>query len=200
MACLVSFRALFAHERQSTTAAIRAPGQQHPGRYPPYPSGGSTTIVGQGSGNASQGNLGLFRKSRFKAFQDSILDTCRTLEGVEDNRSTFEMDFFAAHQPDVVTEQGAIGGLRDMAGEDRDMDLTRDKHHRDVERDVDRHIERDVERDSQGVSILDDAADVADVADVADWPRRRDTMLTSQLSLDSLYMSRSSETEGRSGI
>lgn len=221
VACLVSFRALFTqHEGQSAAAVLRrrrrgrpgqpqpgqgqrTPGQYYPGSGPtPGHSGGSTTIVGQGSGNdGSRGSSGMFfRKARLKQFQDSILDTCRTLEGLgddddDDERTPVEMerlDSYLRQQPDVVAEQGNIGGLRDIVGGRGGVGGGVEGQVRGFD-DYSPREERlsDVERDSQGVSVLDETLD----SSAADrLPRRRDTVSTSQLSLDSLYMRRSSES------
>lgn len=70
-------------ERATSGAARRAAEAQRP-RSSYFPSSGRTP---QQSGNGSKGNLGMFR-GRVKVFQDSILDTCRTLEGVFDDDDT----------------------------------------------------------------------------------------------------------------
>lgn len=87
----------------------------------PYPSAdGSTTVLGS-SGNGSRGNSGFFQKKRFREFQDSILDTCRTLEGLDGDdddsgygRSPGAVELYRRSLPDVAAEQGHIGGLRDV--------------------------------------------------------------------------------------
>lgn len=159
--------------------------------------------MGQGSGNdGSRGSSGLFfRKARLKGFQDSILDTCRTLEGLgdddDDERTPVEMErlesYYRPQQPDVVAEQGHIGGLRDItggraaaAGEGGGGGVFDDDY---SPREVDEH-QSDVELDSQGVSVLDEVPDSPEAL-----PPRPDTVVSmSQLSLDSLYMGRSSES------
>lgn len=204
VACLVSFRALFSqNERPSQTGGRRARRKQPPGSgsgpTPQYQSGGSTTIVGS-SGNASRGTLNnVLQKSRFKLFQDSVLDTCRTLEGLgDDDESMIEMDPLATvdhTRPDVGAELGTIGGFQNM-GEGTGQTVPIRSSHDSLE-----NLNQDAaERDSQGVSVLDEEDYDRDAGfGKRDVPRRRDTVLshTSQLSVDSLYMGRSDDRSER---
>lgn len=132
----------------------------------PYPAGigGSGTL--QGSGNGSRGNLAGFR-GRFKLFQDSVLDTCRTLEGVFDDEVTL------VEMPELTgrSQLGAIseheGGIVDEHG--HDPDPVRD--HDD--------LEQNVEGETSHV-----AASVSPVSPV----EQRGSSGSASLSLDSLYI------------
>ncbi|KAJ4423882.1 hypothetical protein N0V82_001466 [Gnomoniopsis sp. IMI 355080] len=84
VACLVSFRSLFIHSRtqQSSSARRRAEALRPRSGHSPYPPGGnSSERTPRQSGNASRVNLALRRQ--FKVWGDSVLDTCRTLEGMD---------------------------------------------------------------------------------------------------------------------
>lgn len=201
MACLVSFRALFSqNERPPKSKAQRARQYQQPGTgsKPVNQSDGSTTIVGQGSSsNASRGTLNnVFRpKSRFKVFQDSILDTCRTLEGLDDDDAMVEMDPLATidhTRPDITAELGNIGGFQNMV-EGTGQTIPIRSSHDSLENLT--HEQDAAERDSQGVSAMEENNDVD--AEMGEVPRRRDTVSSnaSQLSLDSLYMSRGDHSQ-----
>lgn len=190
VACLVSFRALFSQNTPpSHPGAKRArPKQPGSGPTPEGHSGGSTTLVGSG-GNASRGTLNLnkFQKSRFRVFQDSILDTCRTLERLDDDEYMIEMDPLATvdhTRPDIEAQLGRIGGFQNMeegTGPTIPIRSSRDSLE---------NLNQDTgERDSQGVSVLEEEGHDAEFGK-RELPRRQDTVLSrgSQLSLDSLYI------------
>ncbi|POS74560.1 hypothetical protein DHEL01_v207052 [Diaporthe helianthi] len=109
VACLVSFRSLFVHREKATGAAARraAAVQRRPSNYNPYPSSGRTP---QGSGDGSRQNLGRLR-GRIKLFQDSVLDTCRTLEGILDDGTTLvEMSQRSTQLGPVVEDEPVAAG------------------------------------------------------------------------------------------
>lgn len=203
VACLVSFRALFSQNerpksnRPSARPAVPRKQPEGAGGSKPsagYQSGGST-IVGQNSSNASRGTLNnMFQKSRFKVFQDSILDTCRTLEGLDDDDAMIEMDPLAMvdhERADVAYELGHIGGFQNM-GQGTAQTIPIRSSHDSLEN---LNHEAAAECDSQGVSALDEEEQEFNAKN--DVPRRRDTVLShaSQLSLDSLYMSRGDHSQ-----
>lgn len=166
VACLVSFRSLFVHREQSSGAARRAAAvQRRPSNYNPYP--GSSGRTPQGSGNASRGNLGRVR-GRMKLFQDSVLDTCRTLEGVLDDGTTL-VELSQRSQLGPVTED-----------EPRDIEA----QHREPSPD-EFQVERDEEVETAPVASPAPAPPVSPTQDV---PRRWNTVSTGRLSLDSLYL------------
>lgn len=92
----------------------------------PYPAGvgGSGTL--QGSGDGSRRNLAGLR-GRVKLFQDSVLDTCRTLEGVFDDEDTLV----------ELTQRSQLGAVPETEGEavERGDELIRD--HDDLEQQTD---------------------------------------------------------------
>lgn len=198
VACLVSFRALFSQNERtkSNRPSVRPtpPRKQSEGAGGSKPSAGyrsgGSTIVGQGSSNASRGTLNnMFQKSRFRVFQDSILDTCRTLEGLDDDDAMVDMDPLATvdhERADVAYEPGRIGGFQNMVQGTAQTIPIRSSH------DSLENFNHEVaaECDSQGVSAVDEEEQEFNAKN--DAPRRRDTVLShaSQLSLDSLYMSR----------
>ncbi|ROV90351.1 hypothetical protein VMCG_09713 [Cytospora schulzeri] len=114
VACLVSFRSLFVHREQQSSAAQRAAAVRwrRSNNYRPYPAGvgGSGTL--QGSGDGSQRNLAGFR-GRVKLLEDSVLETCRTLEGVFDDEDTLveltgrsHLGAVSEHEGEIVEEPG----------------------------------------------------------------------------------------------
>lgn len=161
VACLVSFRSLFVHREQSSDAARRAAAmQRRPSNYNPYPSGSSRTP--QGSGNGSRGNLGRFR-GRIKLFQDSVLDTCRTLEGVLDDGTTLvEMSQRSQLGPVAEDEHGVAESQARQPSPD----------------------EYEIQGEQVGQGEVMAAGAPAPTGDV---PRRWGTVSTARLSLDSLY-------------
>lgn len=167
VACLVSFRSLFVHREQSSGAARRAAAvQRRPSNYNPYPSSGRTP---QGSGNASKGNLGRLR-GRIKLFQDSVLDTCRTLEGVLDDGTTLvEMSARSTQLGPVAEDEPVAAGAEGPRHPSPD--------------------EYEVERDSgEGEGVVHAVGGPGPAAFPADSvPRRWRTVSTGRLSLDSLY-------------
>lgn len=165
VACLVSFRSLFVHREQSSGAAKRAAAlQRRPSNYNPYPSGSSRTP--QGSGSGSRGNLGRLR-GRIKLFQDSVLDTCRTLEGVLDDGTTLvEMSQRSELRPVAEDEHGIAGAQARQASPD----------------------EYEMERvGGEGAVAASGAAPVPADTSNEGVPRRWRTVSTTRLSLDSLY-------------
>lgn len=87
VACLVSFRSLFMHNRSQASIeaqrrAAAAAGQPRSGPYH-YPHGLSDERTPRHSGNASRGNLAGGLRGQVKLWQDSVFDACRTLEGVD---------------------------------------------------------------------------------------------------------------------
>lgn len=156
------------------------------------------------SGNASRGNLALhnrrsdknIKKSRFRMFQDSILDTCRTLEwGDDDDEFMLEMDPLATvdhTRPDLEQAlPGTIGGFQNM-GEGTGQTIPVRSSHDSLEN-LNQEAAPAGERDSQGVSALDEEEEEREREKAfgkRELPRRRDTVLSrgSQLSVDSLYM------------
>lgn len=230
VACLVSFRALFSQNERarSKKPSVRpvAPRQLEAGGSGSKPSAGyqsgGSTVVGQNSSNASHGTLPksgsrLFGaakgNSRFKIFQDSILDTCRTLEGLDvgDEDEYIDMDPLATVDHDrvgVTFELGHIGGFQNMAEGTGQTVPIRSSHDS-----LENLNQEAAERDSQGVSVLDPEEEVereeaekerqrerereVEFNANNDGPRRRDTVLShaSQLSLDSLYMSRGDHSQ-----
>lgn len=210
VACLVSFRALFSQNERlkpnKPAARPAAPERQSEKQSKDFEGGGSgskpsaggyhsggSTAVGQGSSNASRGALNnIFQKNRFRVFQDSLLDTCRTLEGLDDD-ALVEMDPLATvdhERMDVALERGQIGGFQNMAHGPGQTIPVRSSHD-SLENLNHEGAERAGECDSQGVSALGEEEPEFN-ATKNDVPRRRDTVLShaSQLSLDSLYMSR----------
>lgn len=164
VACLVSFRSLFVHREQSSGAARRAAAvQRRPSNYNPYPSGSSRTP--QGSGNGSRGNLGRLR-GRIKLFQDSVLDTCRTLEGVLDDDGTTLVEMSQRSQLGPVAE--------DEAGA---VEAQQHRHPSPDEYEV--HMEQEGGRG--------EVAAVGGPSPADEVPRRWGTVSTARLSLDSLY-------------
>ncbi|KAK2596589.1 hypothetical protein N8I77_013470 [Diaporthe amygdali] len=166
VACLVSFRSLFVHREQSSGAARRAAAvQRRPSNYNPYP--GSSGRTPQGSGNASRGNLGRVR-GRMKLFQDSVLDTCRTLEGVLDDGTTLV----------ELSQRSQLGPV--MEDEPRDIEA----QHREPSPD-EFQVERDEEVETAPVAATAPASTASPTQEV---PRRWNTVSTGRLSLDSLYL------------
>lgn len=128
MACLVSFRSLFVHHEQPSAAARRAAEAQRPrSRYYPNRNSGRTP---QQSGDGSRG-------SRFKQFQDSLLDTCRTLEGVFDDDDTLVghelSETQRRSQPGVDAGHESNVAQQQERGLDHDQISVSDR--RDIERD-----------------------------------------------------------------
>lgn len=78
--------------------------QRRGSNHRPYPAGigGSGTL--QGSGDGSRRNLAGFR-GRVKFFQDSVLDTCRTLEGLSDDEFTL-VELRSRSQTGAASEHG----------------------------------------------------------------------------------------------
>lgn len=142
--------------------------------YRPYPPGigGSGTL--QGSGDGSRGNLAGFR-GRVKLFQDSVLDTCRTLEGVFDDEDTL-VELTQRSQLGTVPEHES--GAAEEHGHGHDHDATR--HHDDLE------------QQAEGGTRLG-AISVSPLSQTPVEPRRRSG--SASLSLDSLYIQ---ETNTRS--
>lgn len=159
VACLVSFRSLFVHREQSAQRAAAV--QRRPSNYNPYPSGSSRTP--QGSGNGSRGNLGRLR-GRIKLFQDSVLDTCRTLEGVLDDGTTL-VDMSQRSQLGPVAEDET--GVMEMQSRHPSPD------------------EYEVQMEQEGGH--GEVAAVGAPAATENVPRRWGTVSTGRLSLDSLY-------------
>ncbi|KAH8777394.1 hypothetical protein F5883DRAFT_543425 [Diaporthe sp. PMI_573] len=180
VACLVSFRSLFVHHEQSSGAARRAAAlQRRPSNYNPYPSGSGPTP--QVSGNASKGNLSRLR-GRMKLFQDSVLDTCRTLEGVLDDGTTLvEMSQWSTQLGPVVEDEPVAAGAGAGAGAD-DRRPSPD--------------EFEVERDSGEGEGEVRAVSPPDPAEYAEGrvPRRWRTVSTGRLSVDSLYQQEETRT------
>lgn len=166
VACLVSFRSLFVHREQSSGAAKRAAAvQRRPSNYNPYPSGSSRTP--QGSGNGSRGNLGRIR-GRIKLFQDSVLDTCRTLEGVLDDGTTLvEVSQRSQLGPVAEDEAGAAEAqVRHPSPDEYEIQMEQ--------------LGREGEVAAAG-------APASGIVAAEDVPRRWGTVSTARLSLDSLY-------------
>lgn len=80
MACIVSFRSLFAQRDQQSQR--REIARRRRSVYNPYRGGSSSERTPWQSGNGSRGNLPAGIRKRFMVFQDNVLDTCATLEGV----------------------------------------------------------------------------------------------------------------------
>lgn len=172
VACLVSFRSLFVHREQSSGAARRAAAlQRRPSNYNPYP--GSSGRTPQGSGSGSKGNLGRVR-GRMKLFQDSVLDTCRTLEGVLDDGTTLvELSQRSQLGPVAEGDPGAVEA----------------QPHREPSPD-EYEVERD-EEEGAAAAPVDAApapAEAPAVPAAEGVPRRWGTVSTTRLSLDSLYL------------
>lgn len=171
IACLVSFRSLFVHREQSSGAARRAAAvQRRPSNYNPYPSGGLSGRTPQDSGNGSRGNLGRLR-GRIKLFQDSVLDTCRTLEGVLDDGTTL-VEMSQRSQLGPVAENGP--GDVEAQGRRPSPD----------------EYEVQMEQESGLGEVTAAAASPAPAqaaATAEGVPRRWRTVSTARLSLDSLY-------------
>lgn len=100
MACIVSFRSLFAQRDQQSQR--REIAQRRRSVYNPYRGGSSSERTPWQSGNGSRGNLPAGIRKRFMIFQDNILDTCATLEGVTLN------------DEDPVVEMPDLGTRADM--------------------------------------------------------------------------------------
>lgn len=133
--------------------------------YRPYPAGvgGSGTL--QGSGNGSRRNLAGFR-GRVKLFQNSILDTCRTLEGVLDDEDTL-VELTGCSQLGAVSEH---------------EDGTVEEHGHDQNA---AHDHDDLEQQAQGGTRV--GADSVSPLEQSPVEQRRHSGSTS-LSLDSLYI------------
>lgn len=171
IACLVSFRSLFVHREQSSGAARRAAAvQRRPSNYNPYPSGGLSGRTPQDSGNGSRGNLGRLR-GRIKVFQDSVLDTCRTLEGVLDDGTTL-VEMSQRSQLGPVAEDGPW----DVEAQDRRP--SPDEY----------EVQMEQESGLGEVAAAAASSGPAQAATAAGGvPRRWRTVSTARLSLDSLY-------------
>jgi len=176
VACLVSFRSLFVHREQSSGAARRAAAlHRRPSNYNPYPSGSGPTP--QVSGNASKGNLGRLR-GRMKLLQDSVLDTCRTLEGVLDDGTTLvEMSRWSTQLGPVVEDEPVAAGAGANARRPSPDEF-------------------EVERDSGEGEGEVRAVRSPDPARYAEGrvPRRWRTVSTGRLSVDSLYQQEETRT------
>ena len=168
VACLVSFRSLFVHREQSSGAARRAAAvQRRPSHYNPYPSGSSRTP--QGSGNGSRGDLGRIR-GRIKLFQDSVLDTCRTLEGVLDDDGTTLVEISQRSQLGPVAEDdpGAVEAqVRHPSPDEYEVQME--------------------QVGGEGEVAAAGASAAPGIVAAEDVPRRWGTVSTARLSLDSLY-------------
>ncbi|CAN8098346.1 unnamed protein product [Discula destructiva] len=93
VACLVSFRSLFRHSREPNTSEAQrraAALRRRSGHNQLSPGGESNERTPQQSGDASRSDLGFRRQ--FKVWGDSVLDTCRTLEGVDSDDATTLVD------------------------------------------------------------------------------------------------------------
>lgn len=142
--------------------------QRRPSHYNPYPSGSSRTPQGSGSGSGSRGNLGRLR-GRIKLFQDSVLDTCRTLEGVLDDGTTLvEMSQRSELGPVAEDEHGAAESQARRPSPD-EYEVQMERGGREGE-----------------VAAAGDAPVPADTSNEG-APRRWGTVSTARLSLDSLY-------------
>ncbi|KUI61339.1 hypothetical protein VP1G_08493 [Cytospora mali] len=162
VACLVSFRSLFVYREQQSSAALRAAAmQRRRSHYHPYPAavGGSGTL--QGSGNGSRGTLAGFR-GRIKLFQDSVLETCRTLEGVFDGEVTLvDMPELSGRSHLVAVAEHESGTIEEHAHEN-----------------ISNHVHDDLEHQGEGITVLDTVS-------VSPMEQDRRSASTS-LSLDSL--------------
>lgn len=108
MACIVSFRSLFAQRDQQSQR--REIAQRRRSVYNPYRGGSSSDRTPWQSGNGSRGNLPAGIRKRFVIFQDNVLDTCATLEGVtlNDEDPTVEMPDLRARS-DMERAAGQTG-------------------------------------------------------------------------------------------
>lgn len=153
--------------------------------------------MGNSSNNGSRGTLkDAFQKSRFRIFQDSILDTCRTLEGLDDDNETIDMDPLATidhTRPEVNLELGQIGSFQNMEQGTGQTIPIRTSH--DSLENLNHH---GAEHDSQGVSVMEEEEEFNAGNDAS---RRRDTIRShaSQLSLDSLLLNRGGDS-GRPSV
>ncbi|KAL1866843.1 hypothetical protein Daus18300_006546 [Diaporthe australafricana] len=188
VACLVSFRSLFVHREQSSGAARRAAAlQRRPSNYNPYPGSSGRTPQGSGGGSGgggSKGNPGRGGvRGRMKLFQDSVLDTCRTLEGVLDDGTTLV----------ELSQRSALGAVaedeqpRDVEAQQQNREPSPDEY--EVQRD-----EEEEEREAVVAAPVDAAAAPAPAEETPavpaaeGVPRRWGTVSTTRLSLDSLYL------------
>jgi hypothetical protein len=146
--------------------------QRRPSNYNPYPSSGRTP---QGSGNGSKGNLGRLR-GRIKLFQDSILDTCRTLEGVLDDGTTLvELSQRSTQLGPVVEDEPVAAGADVRRPSPDEYEVQRDSGEGEGE-------VRAVGSPARG-AFPDDGV-----------PRRWRTVSTRRLSIDSLYQQEETRT------
>ncbi|KAI3399130.1 hypothetical protein diail_7709 [Diaporthe ilicicola] len=178
VACLVSFRSLFVHREQNSAAARRAAAlQQRPSNYNPYP--GSSGRTPQGSGGGSKGNLGRGVRGRMKLFQDSVLDTCRTLEGVLDDGTTLV----------ELSQRSQLGAVaEDPAGA---AEAQQQQQHREPSPDEFEVQGDEEEGAARAADPAPTAADASTVPAAEGVPRRWGTVRTvstTRLSLDSLYL------------
>lgn len=173
VACLVSFRSLFVHREQNSGAARRAAAvQRRPSNYNPYPSSGRTP---QDSGNGSRGNLGRLR-GRIKLFQDSVLDTCRTLEGVLDDGTTLvEMSQRSTQLGPVTEDEHVATGTDARRPSPDEYEVDRDSGSREGE-----------------VRPAGGSGPAAFPQESV--PRRWRTVSTGRLSVDSLYQHEETRT------
>lgn len=100
MACIVSFRSLFSQRDQQSQR--REIARRRRSVYNPYRGGSSSDRTPWQSGNGSRGNLPAGIRKRFMIFQNTILDTCATLEGVTLN------------DEDTMVEMPDLGARSDM--------------------------------------------------------------------------------------
>lgn len=105
MACIVSFRSLFAQRDQQSQR--REIARRRRSAYNPYRGGSSSDRTPWQSGNGSRGNLPSGIRKRFMIFQDNVLDTCATLEGITLN------------DEDAMIEMPNLGARSDMEREAR---------------------------------------------------------------------------------
>ncbi|KAL2256005.1 hypothetical protein VTK26DRAFT_2359 [Humicola hyalothermophila] len=81
IACMVSFRSLFV-QRANKSSAERERAQRREAEYRSAMRRARMGVHGSGSGNGSgSGGDGSWWREKFRAMHDSVLDTCRTLEG-----------------------------------------------------------------------------------------------------------------------
>ncbi|KUI64270.1 hypothetical protein VM1G_11073 [Cytospora mali] len=171
VACLVSFRSLFVHREQQPSAALRAAAmQRRRSHYHPYPAAVGDSGTLQGSGNGSRKTLVGFR-ARISLFQDSVLDTCRTLEGVFDDEVTLVDMPELSGRSDLGAVAGQDGGTIEEHAHDNGST----------------HVHDDLEHQGEAITNIDTVS-------VSPMGQDRRSVSTS-LSLDSLYIQ---ETQSRS--
>lgn len=114
MACVVSFRSLFAQREQQSQR--REIARRRRSVYNPYRGGSSSDRTPWQSGNGSHGNLPGGLRKRFMIFHDNVLDTCATLEGVTLNDDDIMVEM---PEQDVSSHIGTAAG---QTGEQRVRD------------------------------------------------------------------------------